>query len=58
MRWWPGLVLDDRGIVFRFLAAAKYFSLLQIIEVGHEIHPTSYSVGNGGCFSEGKGSLT
>lgn len=34
----------------RFPAAAKYFSLIRMIETGYGNHPASYSMGTGGSF--------
>jgi hypothetical protein len=30
------------------------FSLLQIVQTGSEVHPTSYTMGTGGSFTGGK----
>jgi hypothetical protein len=32
----------------------KEFSLLQIAQIGSEVHPTSYPMGTGGSFPGGK----
>jgi hypothetical protein len=46
-----------RGIMVRFLAAARDFSLRQRIQSDSATYPTSYSMvsGEGGCSSWGKG---
>jgi hypothetical protein len=33
---------------------AQEFSLLQIVQTGSEVHPTSYPMGTGGSFPGGK----
>jgi hypothetical protein len=50
----PGLVgiatsygLDDRGVRVQVQVESK-FSLLHVIQIGSEVHPTSYSLGSGG----------
>jgi hypothetical protein len=40
--------LDDPGV------GVQEFSLLQIVQTGSEVHPTSYPMGTGGSFAGGK----
>jgi hypothetical protein len=40
--------LDDRGV------GVLEYSLLQIVQTGSEVHPTSYPMGTGGSFPGGK----
>jgi hypothetical protein len=41
--------LDDRGVEFESRYGEE-FSLLQIVQTGSEVHPTSYPMGTGGSF--------
>jgi hypothetical protein len=45
--------LDDRGADFESLLGQE-FSLLHVVQTGSGVHPTSYSIGTGGSFPEGK----
>jgi hypothetical protein len=40
--------LDDRGVGVRVPVGAKIFSLLQVVQTGSGVHPTSYPMGTGG----------
>jgi hypothetical protein len=45
--------LDDRGVGVRVPVGSKC-SLLQIVQTGSEVLPTSYRMGTGGSFPGGK----
>jgi hypothetical protein len=44
-----GCGLDDRGSEFESRGSKK-FSLLHIVQIGSEVHPTSYPMGTGVSF--------
>jgi len=43
-RWAPGWM---SGVIVEFLTQARDISLLQSVQIGHEAHPVSCSVGTG-----------
>jgi hypothetical protein len=49
-----GYGLDEEGSRFPFPAGAGNFSLHHRVQNGFGAHPTSYTMGTGGFFSEGK----
>jgi len=49
-----GYELDDRGLGVLFPARARNYSLLQRFQIGSGAHPTSYPMGTGVSFPEGK----
>jgi hypothetical protein len=50
---WLGYMLDDREIGIRFLAGARYFSLLLNVQTDSVAHPASYIMRTVSCFLGG-----
>jgi hypothetical protein len=48
-----GITQNLRRARVRFLAGAKYFSLLYSVRTGSEAHPASYPMSTGGSFTGG-----
>jgi hypothetical protein len=48
-----GYLLDNRGSEFESRWGQE-LSFLHVVQTGSEFHPTSYPMGNGGSFLEGK----